>query len=92
MTVTDPHNKHSWSGTDRYIWKSLQAHFTQIDLLGPAEPKFTVFICKIIHAFSLLVGKRFDYRHSTIYAKACARLFSKKLEGKNCDLIILLPV
>ncbi|MBK7669454.1 MAG: glycosyltransferase family 4 protein [Sphingobacteriaceae bacterium] len=62
--------------------------FSQIDLLGPAEPKFTVFICKIIHAFSLLVGKRFDYRHSTMYAKACARLFSKKLEGKNYDLII----
>ncbi len=88
ITVTDPNNKHSWSGTDHYIWKSLQPHFSQIDLLGPAEPKFTVFICKIIHAFSLLVGKRFDYRHSTMYAKACARLFSKKLEGKNYDLII----
>ncbi|HWY11529.1 MAG TPA: glycosyltransferase family 4 protein [Bacteroidia bacterium] len=88
ITVSDPNDKHAWSGTNHYIWKSLQSHFSQIDLLGPDEPKFTVFICKVIHAFSLLVGKRFDYRHSTMYAKACAKLFSKKLEGKNYDLIV----
>jgi glycosyltransferase involved in cell wall biosynthesis len=88
ITTSDPNDKHSWSGTNHYIWKSLQSKFAQIDVLGPAEPKFTVFICKIIHAFSLMVGKRFDYRHSTMYAKACARLFEKKLEGKNYDLII----
>lgn len=88
ITTSDPNDKHAWSGTNHYIWKSLIPHFSQIDLLGPDEPKFTVFICKIIHAFSLMAGKRFDYRHSTIYAKACARLFAKKLEGKNYDLII----
>ena len=88
ITVSDPNDKHAWSGTNHYIWKSLQSHFSQIDLLGPDEPKFTVFISKVVHAFSLLCGKRFDYRHSTMYAKACAKLFSKKLEGKNYDLII----
>lgn len=88
ITVTDPHNKHSWSGTDHYIWKSLQTQFKEVDLLGPAEPRFTVFFCKIIHALSLLVGKRFDYRHSTLYAKACGRLFGEKLKGKNYDLIV----
>ncbi len=88
ITTSDPNDKHSWSGTNHYIWKNLQSQFSQIDVLGPAEPKFTVFICKVIHAFSLMVGKRFDYRHSTMYAKACANLFAKKLEGKNYDLII----
>jgi glycosyltransferase involved in cell wall biosynthesis len=88
ITTSDPRNKHSWSGTDHYVWKSLQSHFSEVQLLGPDEPKFTVFICKVIHAFSLLFGKRFDYRHSTMYAKACARLFDKKLEGKNYDLIV----
>src|SRR5688572_22049313 len=88
ITVSDPHDKHSWSGTNHYIWKTLQEHFKEVDLLGPDEPKFTIFICKVIHGFSLLVGKRFDYRHSTMYAKACARLFAKKLEGKNYDLIV----
>ncbi len=88
ITTSDPNDKHAWSGTNHYIWKILQTKFEQIDVLGPAEPKLTVFICKVIHAFSLMVGKRFDYRHSTMYAKACARLFEKKLEGKNYDLII----
>lgn len=88
ITVTDPHNKHSWSGTDHYIWKSLQTQFKEVDLLGPAEPKLAVFICKIIHAFSLLVGKRFDYRHSTLYAKACGKMFGEKLKVKQYDLIV----
>jgi len=88
ITVNDPNDKHAWSGTNHYVWKSLQPHFSQIDVLGPAEPKFTVFICKVIHAFSLVFGKRFDYRHSTMYAKACARMFEKKMQGKNYDLII----
>jgi glycosyltransferase involved in cell wall biosynthesis len=88
ITTSDPRNKHSWSGTDHYIWKSLQNHFSEVHLLGPAEPKFTILVCKVIHAFSLLLGKRFDYRHSTVYAKACARLFDKKLEEKNYDLIV----
>ena len=88
ITTSDPRNKHSWSGTDHYVWKSLQKHFSEVDLLGPAEPGFTVFICKVIHAISLMLGKRFDYRHSTMYAKACAAMFEKKLERKNYDLIV----
>ncbi len=88
ITTSDPNDKHAWSGTTHYVWKSLHSHFSQIDVLGPDEPKFTVFICKVIHAFSLALGKRFDYRHSAMYAKACARMFEKKMEGKNYDLII----
>lgn len=88
ITVTDPNDKHAWSGTNHYIWKNLKPHFKEIDLLGPDEPKLITFFCKVLHGFSLLVGKRFDYRHSTIYSKACGKLFEKKIQNKNYDLII----
>lgn len=89
ITVSDPKDKHAWSGTNHYIWKTLEKHFGKVDLLGPDEPVFITFLCKIVHGFSLyLFKKRFDYRNSTLYAKACGRLFSKKLKRSSYDLIV----
>lgn len=89
ITVSDPRDKHAWSGTNHYIWKALEKRFGQVDLLGPDEPVFITFLCKVVHGISLYVfKKRFDYRNSTIYAKACGRLFGKKLKDKHYDLIV----
>ncbi len=58
-------------------------------MLGPDEPKLVTFLCKAVHGISLYVfKKRFDYRNSTVYAKACGRLFGKKLKRKHYDLIV----
>ncbi|MES2133272.1 MAG: glycosyltransferase family 4 protein [Bacteroidota bacterium] len=89
ITVSDPRDKHAWSGTNHYIWKALEKRFGQVDLLGPDEPVFITFLCKVVHGISLYVfKKRFDYRNSTLYAKACGRLFGKKLKDKHYDLIV----
>lgn len=89
ITVSDPRDKHAWSGTNHYIWKALEKRFGQVDLLGPDEPALVTFLCKVVHGISLYVfKKRFDYRNSTIYAKACGRLFGRKLQGKAYDLIV----
>lgn len=89
ITVSDPRDKHAWSGTNHYIWKALEKRFGEVDLLGPDEPVLVTFLCKVVHGISLYIfKKRFDYRNSTIYAKACGRLFGKKLKGKQYDLIV----
>lgn len=89
ITVSDPKDKHAWSGTNHYIWKALERRFGEIDLLGPDEPILITFLCKVVHGISLYIfKKRFDYRNSTIYAKACGRLFDKKLRQNNYDLIL----
>lgn len=89
ITVSDPKDKHAWSGTNHYIWKALERQFGEVDLLGPDEPRFITFCCQVVHGISLYIfKKRFDYRNSTIYAKACGRLFDKKLNKKKYDLIV----
>lgn len=89
ITLADPHDKHSWSGTNYYILQALQKQVGDVIPLGPAEPVLATFICKVIHGLSLLFfRKRFDYRHSTFYSKACARIFRRKLEKIECDVII----
>jgi glycosyltransferase involved in cell wall biosynthesis len=89
ITVSDPNDRHAWSGTNHYIWQTLKSKYEVVEALGPDEPKLVTLICKIIHGVSLLViKKRFDYRHSTFYAKACAKLFDAKLKAHTYDLIV----
>lgn len=89
ITISDPKDRHAWSGTNFYILNTLQKHFKEVIPLGPDEPKVVTLFCKIVHGFSLLVlKKRFDYRHSKVYSKACGRLFDKKLNQSIYDLIV----
>jgi len=89
ITLVDPKDKHSWSGTNYYIMQALQKHVGDVIPLGPAEPVLAGFMGKALHGFSLLFfRKRFDYRHSTFYSKACSKLFQKKLNKINYDIII----
>jgi glycosyltransferase involved in cell wall biosynthesis len=89
ITLEDPNNKHAWSGTNYYILQALRKHIGEVDALGPAEPVILGFICKVLNFLSVnILKKRFDYRHSTVYAKACSRIFEKKISGKKYDIIV----
>ena len=89
ITLEDPNDKHAWSGTSYYILQALRKHIGDVDALGPDEPAFIGFICKAVNFLSIKIfNKRFDYRHSTVYAKACSKLFEEKLGTKKYDLIV----
>lgn len=89
ITPTDARNKHSWSGTDYYIWITLQKNVGDITLMRPPEPSFLVFALKVVHGFSLFAfKKRFDWRHSTWLSKAYGRRLKKMLKGKHFDLLV----
>lgn len=90
ITETSPHDKHAWSGTAHYAFEALKKHGHTVTELGPAKPGFIGFVCKALNQLSLkLTGKRFDYRHSIIYAKAFGRIFSDKLKHIDYDIIVV---
>jgi glycosyltransferase involved in cell wall biosynthesis len=89
ITATDARDKHSWSGTDYYIWNTLQKNVGEISLLQPSTPSFLILLLKIVHGSSLFVfKKRFDWRHSTLLAKAYANRIKKMLGSASFDLIV----
>lgn len=89
ITVEDPNDKHAWSGTNYYILQSLRKHVGDVDALGPFTGGITGFVCKVFNFLSLkITGKRFDYRHSRIYSKACSAFFQKRISGNKYDLIV----
>lgn len=89
ITIVDPNSRHSWSGTNFYLLQTLRKYVGDVETLGPAEPFFIGFLCKALNYLSLKIfGRRFDYRHSGMYAKACSAIFQKKLASKKYDLIV----
>ncbi len=88
LSIENPENKRVWSGTHYSILRSLKT-IGSVDILGPYEPKATLFISKVINQISLLLlNKRISYRHSTFLSKAYANYFNEKLKNKNYDYIV----
>jgi glycosyltransferase involved in cell wall biosynthesis len=89
ITATDARDRHSWSGTDYYIWNTLQKNVGDIRLMQPPAPSFLIVLLKIVHGISLYIfKKRFDWRHSTLLAKAYAKRIKKMLGSSSFDLIV----
>jgi len=88
LSAEDPKNKKVWSGTHYSIYKALST-LGDVDILGPYEPAFKLFIAKLYNQFSLKVlNKRYSYRHSVFISKAYANHFNKKLQEKEYDLVV----
>ncbi len=90
ITETSPDDKHAWSGTAHYAYEALKNYGHTVHALGPKRPGFIGFVCKVLNQFSLVVlNKRFDYRHSTIYSKAFGRLFNAELKKTAHDIVVV---
>ncbi len=89
LSSNNPTDKKVWSGTHYSIYSCLKKLPADVTILGPHEPKMATFIGKITTGLTqLLFKKRYNYRHSTLLAKAYGRFFNKKLNEGTYDLII----
>src|ERR1700741_544467 len=84
----EPRNKSAWSGSHYSIYTSVTKHIGDVEILGPFEPSFALFIGKIKHFIARIFGKRYNFRHSKSVSKAYGRYFSGKLLNAGYDLII----
>ncbi len=89
ITIENPNHRHSWSGTNYFILQQIRKHLGTTDTLGPVTPRITLFFLKALNQITLrFPGKRFDYRHSIILSKACAKIIDHSLKKEKYDLII----
>lgn len=88
LSSADPHDKKVWSGTHYSMFRSLQ-QIADVKVTGPYEPKLAMLLGAIINQVLVRTsGKRFDYRHSRLVAKAYGRYFTKKINALHPDLIV----
>ncbi|HQQ94609.1 MAG TPA: glycosyltransferase family 4 protein [Bacteroidia bacterium] len=88
LSTLDPRNKRIWSGTHYSIYRELQ-NIGEVVILGPYQPRFRIFLCRILNQIMLRVfGRRFNYRHSVIISKAYGRYFTKQIQKHKPDLVV----
>lgn len=90
LTVNDPLDKRSWSGTTYYVGQALQKNVGDVDFLGPvALPKW---LDKTLRIMTKLVRKVFkkDYitKYSLLFGWYAARTLKKRMKGKHYDLVV----
>ncbi|MBK9283700.1 MAG: glycosyltransferase family 4 protein [Sphingobacteriaceae bacterium] len=88
LSSENPKNKKVWSGTHYSIYKEL-CKIGDVEILGPFQPKFQIWLSKILNQLSLIfTGKRISYRQSIYISKGYAAYFNEQLNAKTYDLIV----
>lgn len=88
VTVTDPRDRHSWSGTFHYMARALERHVGQVALLGPVATPGLPLLRLGAAGIHTLTGRRFAYKHSRWLAKAYAKRTADLLRGSRFDLVV----
>ena len=89
VSVDDPMDRRTWSGTNFHLAKALQEAGHQLVPIGPLRPQPLLFLLRVFNQLLLrTAGKRFHYRDSFILSRAYARMLRKRIEGKGYDLIV----
>lgn len=89
VSVADPHDRRSWSGTHYFLMKALEERFLEVVPLAPMEPQPEQFIGQAFNQITLKVlGKRFNHRDSFLLARAYRRVLHRRMRGRHFDLLV----
>lgn len=91
LTLNDPLDKRSWSGTTYYIGQTLDKYIGKVDFIGPV--KFPWLITKIFGALSkitrVVFAKEYVVKYSLLLSWYAGRQMKKKMKGKQYDCIVV---
>ncbi len=90
LSVNDPLDKRSWSGTTYYIGNTLQRNVGDVHFLGPVH--FPRWIDKTLRAVAkinrLLFKKEYATKYSLLLSWYASRALQKKMRGNRYDCIV----
>lgn len=87
LTKWDPLDPHSWSGTMKSMYSSLERAGMNVTALGPVRSGARMALgCGDMISRALL-GKSYDYRHSFLTAWEYSFRFQRKLAAGHFDVI-----
>ena len=89
LSVNDPLDKRSWSGTAYYIGQTLQRNIGEVDFLGPV--KFPRLLERVLHAVAkmnrILFKEEYYTKYSLLQSWYASRWLKRKMKGRQYDFI-----
>jgi len=87
LTVSDPNDRRSWSGTVYRIGRVLEKYCGEVFNVGPLSPP-AIKVGKVIsRGVKHLTGKSYLHTHTLSLSRKLGQMASEKLERANCDVI-----
>lgn len=88
VTVQDPTDVRSWSGTQYHIYHQLKKRFEVVEPVGPVRLNLLErILVKVIHRLFHKIFSKYNHIHSTVNGYLRARHFSKKLRKGNYTMV-----
>lgn len=88
LTIDDPQNPRSWSGTYYFMGQALQRHCGDVVYLGPIKTRLA-FLGKLLNVLSVnLFGKKYDYSRSNWYARRISKSAYRRIAAQHLDCIV----
>jgi len=90
LSVNDPLDKRSWSGTTYYIGQTLQRNVGNVHYLGPVHfPRYIDKILRGVAKFNrLLFKKEYATKYSLLLSWYASRTLKKRMAGRRYDVIV----
>jgi glycosyltransferase involved in cell wall biosynthesis len=89
LTMRDPKDRRTWSGTYYYMAQALQKHCGEVFYVGPIDASKQKLVGRIFNRGSrLFFRKGFMYHHCFLVARQYARVASQRLRERSFDVII----
>jgi glycosyltransferase involved in cell wall biosynthesis len=87
VTMDDPNDRRSWSGTRYYMAQALEKHCGDVVRVGPLKPASLSVGNAIRRGVRLITGKRYLHMATTSFSKTLGEMTRKRLTGEACDVI-----
>jgi len=89
LTVNDPLDKRSWSGTTYYIGQTLQRNIGDVDFLGPVKYPWLVdkTLRAMAKAWRLIFRTEYLTKYSLLLSWYASKILERKMKGHEYDVV-----
>ena len=87
VTVNDPHDKRSWSGTEYFMARALEKHCGEVFYVGPLQPLSLQLSREISRCVRLITNRTYLYTHTAYISRKLGSLIRAKIANAECDFV-----
>jgi glycosyltransferase involved in cell wall biosynthesis len=87
LTVNDPHDQRSWSGTEYAMARALEKHCGALAYVGPLKKLSRKIHWKLSVALKKLSGRSFLFGQTLSFSRRLGKLATNRIRNTNCNVI-----